>query len=88
MKFAEKKDGKFFYRFVTHPRFFYWALNMIQRKHALEQSNCYLKQNPSEQHLTIDELQEMIATNSSAALMAKMSRYAANITGTNAYSAK
>ena len=85
MKFAEKKDGKFFYRFATHPRFPYWALNMIQRKRALEQSNFYLKQNPSDQHLTIDELQEMIATNSSAALMTKMSRYVGNITGTNAY---
>ena len=43
----------------------------------------YLKQNPSEQHLTIDELQKMIATNSSAALMTKMSRCVGNITGTN-----
>ena len=85
MKFAEKKDGKFFYHFATHPRFPYWALNMIQCKCALEQSNFYLKRNPSEQHLTIDGLQEMISTKSSAALLTKISRYAANITGTNAY---
>ena len=85
LKFAELKEGKFFYRFATHPRFAYWALNMIQRKCALEQGSFYLKQNPSDQHLTYDELQEMIETSSSAALMTRISRYVGNITGTNAY---
>ena len=31
LKYAEKKYGKWFYRFATHPRFAYWAFNMIQR---------------------------------------------------------
>ena len=75
LKFAELKEGKFFYHFATHPRFAYWALNMIQRKRALEQGSFYLKQNPSDQHLTYDELQEMIETSSSAALMTRISRY-------------
>ena len=32
LKFAEKKDGECFYRFPSHSRFAYGALNMIQRK--------------------------------------------------------
>ena len=85
LKFAELKEGKFFYRFAMHPRFAYWALNTIQRKRALDQGSFYLKQNPSDQHLTYDGLQEMIETSSSATLMTRISRYVGNITGTNAY---
>ncbi len=29
LKFAEKIDGKWVYRFANHPRFAYWAFNMI-----------------------------------------------------------
>ncbi len=32
LKFAEMIDGKWVYRFASHPRFSYWAFNMIQRK--------------------------------------------------------
>ena len=31
IKFAEKVDAKWAYRFASHPRFSYWAFNMIQR---------------------------------------------------------
>ena len=83
--FAEKVNGKWVYRFASHPRFSYWAFNMIQRKRTLQQSGIFLKQNPGEAHLTIDELREMAASNNSAAFMSKVSRYVANIAGTNAY---
>ncbi len=53
MKFAELIDGKWVYRFANHPRFSYWAFNMIQRKQILQQSGISLKQNPGEAHLTI-----------------------------------
>ena len=36
---------------------------MIQRKRTLEQTGIFLKQNPSEAHLTIDELREMATSN-------------------------
>ncbi|XP_020896155.1 uncharacterized protein LOC110235051 [Exaiptasia diaphana] len=85
IKFAEKVNGKWVYRFASHPRFSYWALNMIQRKRTLEQTGIFLKQNPSESHLTIDELRGMAESNSSAVFMPKVSRYVANIAGTNAY---
>jgi DNA replication protein DnaC len=85
LKFAEVIDGKWVYRFANHPRFSYWAFNMIQRKRILQQSGIFLKQNPGEAHLTIDELREMAVSNSANVFMSKVSRYVGNIAGTNAY---
>ena len=85
LKFAENIDGKWVYRFANHPRFSYWAFNMIQRKRILQQSGIFLKQNPGEAHLTIDELREMAASNNANLFMSKVSRYVGNIAGTNAY---
>ena len=85
LKFAEIIDGKWVYRFANHPRFSYWAFNMIQRKRILQQSGIFLKQNPVEAHLTIDELREMAASNNANVFMSKVSRYVGNIAGTNAY---
>ena len=42
LKFAEMIDGKWVYRFASHPRFSYWAFNMIQRKRILQQSGIFL----------------------------------------------
>ncbi len=85
LKFAEIIDGKWVYRFANHPRFSYWAFNMIQRKRILQQSGIFLKQNPGEAHLTIDELREMATSNNANLFMSKVSRYVGNIAGTNAY---
>ncbi|CAB4020199.1 Hypothetical predicted protein [Paramuricea clavata] len=85
LKFAEIIDGKWVYRFANHPRFSYWAFNMIQRKRILQQSGIFLKQNPGEAHLTIDELREMAASNNANVFISKVSRYVGNIAGTNAY---
>lgn len=46
IKFSEFVDEKWVYRFASHPRFSYWALDMIQRKRLLQQSAIFLKQNP------------------------------------------
>ena len=85
LKFAENTDGKWVYRIANHPRFAYWAFNMIQRKRILQQSGIFLKQNPGEAHLTIDELREMATSNNANLFMSKVSRYVGNIAGTNAY---
>ncbi|XP_028408480.1 uncharacterized protein LOC114531038 isoform X1 [Dendronephthya gigantea] len=85
LKFAENIDGKWVYRFANHPRFSYWAFNMIQRKRILQQSGIFLKQNPGEAHLTIDELREMAVNNNANVFMSKVSRYVGNIAGTNSY---
>ena len=85
IKFGEIVDGKWVYRFASHPRFSYWALNMLLRKRTLEQTGIFLKQNPGEAHLTIDELREMAENNDVSVFMSKISRYVGNIAGTNAY---
>ena len=84
LKFAEIIDGKWVYRFANHPRFSYWAFNMIQTKQILQQSGIFLKQNLREAHLTIDELREMAASNNANVFTSKVSRYVGNIAGTNA----
>ena len=85
LKYAEIIDGKWMYRFANHPRFSYYAFNTIQRKRILQQSGVFLKQNPGEAHLTIDELRGMAVSNNSTVFMSKVSRYVASIAGTNAY---
>ena len=85
IKFSEKINGKWVYRFASHPRFAYWAYNILYRKRILGQGNFFLKQNPSEANLTIDDLKEMLQSNSYDCLMSKLTHYAKNVTGTNAY---
>lgn len=58
---------------------------MIQRKRILQQTGIFLKQNPGEAHLTVEELQQMAADNNTNVFVSKLSRYLSNITGSNAY---
>ena len=58
---------------------------MIQRKRALQQISIFLKQNPEESHLTIDQLRGMACSNNSSPFTCKLSTYVANITGSSAY---
>ena len=85
IKYAERTGDNWTYHFATHPRFTYWALNMMQRTRTLGQCQIFLKQNPDEAHLNFDELKEIAESGDPAHLMAKMSHYVANISGTNAY---
>ena len=85
IKFAEFVDENWVYRFASHPGFSYWALDMIQRKRLLQQSAIFLKQNPEESHLTIDELRDMASNDTSGAFMSRLSRYVSNVTGSSAY---
>ena len=85
IKFAEFIDGKLTYRFAAHPCFGFWAYNMLYRRCLLGQGSFYLKQNPGEANLNIDELQEMMRDGTYNTVMKKLYRYAKNVTGTNAY---
>ena len=58
---------------------------MIHRKRILQQSGIFLKQNPGEAHLKINELCQMVANDSANVFLSKVSRYVSNIAGTNAY---
>ena len=85
LKFAEKVDESWFYRFASHLRFSYWALDMIHRRRTLQQSTIFLKQNPGQSHLTLEELREMVTNNTISSFMSKLSRYVSNVTGSVAY---
>ena len=67
------------------PRFSYWSLNMVQRNQILQQTGMFLKQNPGEQHLSLEELREMVNNNESNIMLEKLSRYITNLTGSDAY---
>jgi hypothetical protein len=58
---------------------------LTQRQRILQQSGIFLKQNPGEAHLTIDEMHEMAASNNANVFISKVFRYVGNIAGTNAY---
>lgn len=83
--FAEKKGGKWQYRFAAHARFACWAFNMLQRNRLLSQGSTFLKQNPGESHMSVEELKEMLHSNSYSVVMSKLMCYAKNITGSDAY---
>ena len=85
IKFSEKIDGKWVYRFASHPRFAYWAYNILYRRRILQQGNFFLKQNPSEANLTLSDLKEMLHNQSYTSLMSKLLHYTKNVSGTNAY---
>lgn len=85
IKFGENIDGKWVYRFASHPRFAYWAYNMLYRRRILGQGSFFLKQNPSEANLTLEDLKQMLQSNSYDSLMSKLMHYAKNVTGSNAY---
>ena len=67
-----KGDGKWVYPFANHPRFAYWAFNLIQRKRILQQSGIFLKQNLGKARLIIDELCEMAASDNADVFMFKV----------------
>lgn len=78
-------DGQQRWRFASHPRFPYWALNMKQRHQLLSQAKVYLYQNPRDAHLTIEELRSMVGQLRGEQLMKRIQRYAAKLPGTHQY---
>ena len=86
IKYAERSStGQFVWRFASHPRFTYWALNMKQRHQLLSQAHIYLTQNPQDANLTTEELQQMVQQMSTQQLMNRLQRYVAKIQGTRQY---
>ena len=43
IKFGQKKDEKWHYRFTAHPRFAHWAFNMLERHRILSQGSIFLR---------------------------------------------
>ena len=82
IKFAEKIDNQWVYRFAAHPRFAFWAYNMLYRRRLLGQGNFYLKQNPGDANVTLEELQDMVRSGTHETVMKKLMRYSKNVSGT------
>ena len=86
MKFAERlADGKFEWRFASHPRFPYWALNMKQRHQLLSQANVYLRQHPADANMTMEELKQTVNSMSANQMVNRLQRYVSKVQGTNQY---
>ena len=78
-------DGQYHWRFASHPRFPYWALNMKQRHELLSQSKVYIQQHPCDASLTVEQLQDMVGTMDSVQLMNRLQRYATKVLGSRQY---
>ena len=86
MKYADQTpDLKYDWRFASHPRFSYWALNMKQRHQILSQANIYMQQNPGDANLTVEELKEMVGNLDGKELMNRLQRYASKVQGSRQY---
>ena len=86
IRFGElQNNNNWHFRFASHPRFAYWAFNVLYRKRLLSQGSVFVRQLPEEANLTSDDYRNMLEDNSSSNLMSKLSPYAKNVTGTNAY---
>ena len=62
-KFAKQKGNQWYSRFAPHPRFTFWAYNMLYRRRRLGHGNIYIKQNPGDANLTLNELHEIVQWN-------------------------
>ena len=84
-RYADVVQGGLYWRFATHPRFPYWALNMKQRHQLISQASVYLYQNPADANLSIDDLRDMVGRLSAEHLMRRLQRYAAKVHGSHPY---
>lgn len=71
-------------RFAKHCRFRYFALNTEMRWRAIQTGRIYVRQNPSDHHLSIDELRDMVGTEAEI-FSNRVLHYAASLRGTRQY---
>lgn len=69
LRYADVTNGTFLWRFATHPRFPYWALNMKLRHQLISQASVYMHKNPSDANLTVEDLRDMAGRMTSEHLM-------------------
>lgn len=85
LRYAEVVDENLLWRFATHPRFPYWALNMKLRHQLISQTSVYLHQHPTDANLTVEDLRDMVGRMTSEHLMQRLQRYAAKTQGSHPY---
>ena len=81
-------NGYFYYPFAEHERFSFWMVDRIRRHRALTQCSVFLKQNPQEAALSMEELKVMATNGQLDSVIGKIYAYSSNVTGSDAYWAK
>ena len=71
-------------RFPKHPRFRYFALNTIMRHRALQTGRIYVRQNPHDGHLSVDEIRDMVG-NESENLSNRVLHFGSTLRGTRQF---
>lgn len=71
-------------RFAKHPRFRYFALNTEMRHRALQTGRIYVRQHPHDDHLSVDELRDMVGREGDA-FSNRVLHYASSLRGTRQY---
>ncbi len=62
IKFACKKakTGELYYPFAEHPRFMFLVADRLRRHRTIDQSGIYLKNNPGDATMTIEDIKNII----------------------------
>ena len=84
-RYAVVVNGTFLWRFASHPRFPYWALNMKLRHQLISQTSVYFHHHPADANLTTEDLRDMVGRLSFEQLMSRLQRYAAKVQGSHPY---
>ena len=71
-------------RFARHSRFRYFALNTEMRWRALQSGRVYVRQNPEDGQLTLEDLQSMVG-NEAEQFSNRVLRFASSLRGTKQY---
>ena len=80
----DKPSGSLYYPFAEHERFSFWMVDRIRRHRALSQCKVYLKQNPSDECLSMAELKAMAKNGKIDELLGRLHAYTANVVGSDA----
>ena len=71
-------------RFAKHCRFRYFALNTEMHWRALQTGRIYVRQNPEDAQLSVDELRDMVGRNDQN-FSSRVLHYASSLQGTHQY---
>jgi hypothetical protein len=66
-------------RFARHPRFRYWALNIIMQHEAKRASKWYTTTHPADKELTVEDIQEMRNADDAKGMADRVAHAAANL---------
>ena len=85
VKFAERlRNGRYRWRFASHPRFQHWALNTKQRHQLLSQSNVYFPPASSRCEHDHDNM-TIVNSMSGKQMVNQLQRYVSKVQDTNLY---